>query len=448
MPSMIACRSLSRRPNRRCVRASPRATGCSSAGSVPANVRVRFRPGREASALQPIAEQNKIEAIVRAWEARGARLVLEIDGAPESWCGLPWPCHGAVRGDALRFETAVLKHPNRTLARLWRDPETRLELGEEWGDLLTRAATLASWGDPKDTAVLFIDPRFGNAYFMGEIERLLHMASREGPAAADAAREAFLGYRTILEVLEPGPARIYRRYRERDFRRLAREKLPSGVTYPVGPAEVTDSFDRVRIRTDRLILEIDRSTAIVDTLQLRHGIEWTGNLAGERGRLFRVVALDTKGDPVLGEVRLRTPEQGVLEILLSGAIGSSAVRWQSTLRVESASGVVRQSGSVTSEGGLAIGSRCSGGLFDHWVCPAYAREGRLGSGDRPAFGMPPRTLLYCRKGDRGPGIALRVPRGGTVRLVDEAETTLLATSPYQEMRVEWIFFSDSGELGH
>ena len=62
--------------------------------------------------------------------------------------------------------------------------------------------------------------------------------------------------------------------------------------------------------------------------------------------------------------------------------------------------------------------------------------------------MPRGTLIYCRQGERGPGLALRLPRGGTTRLVDDGETTLLATSPFQRMRVEWIVFSDSGELGH
>jgi hypothetical protein len=409
------------------------------AGHVPANVRVRFRPGRDASALQPLAGQPKIDAIARAWESRGARVVLEIDGAPESWCGMPWPCHDAVRGDALRFKAAVMKHATHELARIWRAPETRPARDSLWTEVFARAAEVASWGHPEDAALLFVDARLGMAFRIGAAERNV----RSG-----AAREAYLAYRAILRDLEPRHAKVYRRYRERDFRRLVRERLPSGATYEVGPAEVTDTFDRLVVKTDRLILGIDRSTAIVNHVKLRHGIEWTGNLAGPEGRLFRVVALAAKGEPVLGEVSLHSPEQGVLEIALSGAIGSSGARWSSTLTLVSASGKIRQSARVSGEGGIAVGSRCAGEAFDHWVCPAYAREGRLGTGARPAFGMPPGTLIYCRQGDRGPGLALRVPRGGTARLVDDGQTTLLATSPFRSLQVEWILFSDSGELGH
>ncbi|MHC4224696.1 MAG: DUF4838 domain-containing protein, partial [Planctomycetota bacterium] len=103
--------------------------------TVPTNVEVRLRPGRDASGLQAVAVQE-IDAVVRAWEARGARVVLEIDAGPESWCGMAWPCHDAIRGNARRFAAAVLRNGTHLHARLWRIPDREERLGPALSALL------------------------------------------------------------------------------------------------------------------------------------------------------------------------------------------------------------------------------------------------------------------------------------------------------------------------
>ena len=92
------------------------------------------------------------------------------------------------------------------------------------------------------------------------------------------------------------------------------------------------------------------------------------------------------------------------------------------------------------------GCRWTGPVYDRWVCPPYAREGRLGEPAPVRFGMVPGTLLYCRDGERGPGLALRLPRGGVVSLAQGEATTLLATGRGRRIEVDWIVFTHPAEL--
>ncbi|MHC4667229.1 MAG: hypothetical protein ACYTFD_02390 [Planctomycetota bacterium] len=180
-------------------------------GRVPANIEVRLRPGRDASGLQGVQGQA-IEGIARAWEVRGARIVFEIDAAPDAWCGMPWPCHEAIRANARRFAAGVLRGGGHLHARIWRDPEAAPSPQPK--DLLERARTLRSWGHPRDAADLFLDERFGIAFRIGAVERLLRLAAqteRNPEERRAAAADAYLGFRAILEELPALHAATYRR---------------------------------------------------------------------------------------------------------------------------------------------------------------------------------------------------------------------------------------------
>jgi len=419
------------------------------AGRVASNVDVRLRAGRDASGLQGVKGQA-LEEVVRAWEVRGARVVLEIDAAPEAWCGMPWPCHAAVRDDARRFAAAVLRGGGHEHARIWRDPDAPIP--DAWDILLRRARGVRSWGHPADAAELFFDERFGIAFRIGAVERLYRLAASEERNLEErrsAAADAYLGYRALLAQLPRPRADTYRRYRARDYRRLLEALLPGGVDHQVGPARVREGPDSVEIETDRLKLGIDRRTATVVSLHRKDGKEWGPDLTGEAGRYFAVAALATKTDRTEGEVWVSSPETGRVRIELQGRLSRGGPRWSSTLSYSNASGLVRQVAQVETPGGIVVGCRWSGTVYDRWVCPSYAMEGRLDDpGQRPprGFRMVPGTLLFCRDGERGIGLAARLPRGGVVSLALGEATTLLATARDFRIEVDWIVFTHPAEL--
>ncbi|MHC4225121.1 MAG: hypothetical protein ACYSUN_14105, partial [Planctomycetota bacterium] len=182
------------------------------------------------------------------------------------------------------------------------------------------------------------------------------------------------------------------------------------------------------------------------------GDRWSEELCGDDGRFCAVVALATKTTRIQGDVALSSPEQGHLRIDLSGRLAPGGPRWRSRLDLRSASGVVRQTAEVFTDGGIAAGCRWKGTRFDRWVCPAFTSEGRLQDGAErilPAFALPPRTLLYCREGERGLGLAVRAVDGGTsVSVRDGPFGMLVASSRGRTIQVDWILFSGLGELGH
>ncbi|MHC4930565.1 MAG: DUF4838 domain-containing protein [Planctomycetota bacterium] len=422
--------------------------------TVPKNVEVRLRPGRDASGLQALADQE-IDAVVRAWEARGARVVLEIDAGPDSWCGMSWPCHEAIRGNAKRFPAAVLRNGTHLHARLWRDPDREERLGPGISALLERARKVTSWGHPRDAADLFFDEGDGIAFRIAANERLLRLALKESTdleARRSAAADAFLGYHALRRALPEKWAKVYRRYRGRDYRQVVETLLPEGVEHRVGPALVREGLARIDVETDRLRLSIDRATATVTQVRLFRGNRWSGELCGDDGRFFAVVALATRTKRVQGDVALSSPGQGRLRIDLSGRLAPGGPRWRSRLDLRSASGAVHQTAEVFTDGGIAAGCRWKGARFDRWVCPAFTSEGRLqGEAERilPAYRMPTGTLLYCREGERGTGLAVRTVHGGaSVSVRDGPFGMLVATSRGRTIQVDWILFSGLGELGH
>jgi hypothetical protein len=412
-------------------------------GAVPASVEVRFRPGSEASGLQGVAGQE-VDLVARAWEARGARLVLEIDAQPASWCGMPWPCHDAIRSNAARFRAAVLVGGGHVHARLWRDPSA-------WSppaplhSLLEKARTVRSWGHPSDAADLFHDD--STAGRIGAVERLLRVAAHpEGDreARATALADAYLAFMAVLRDLAPEHRAAYRLHRAREVRRLFEELLPGGVAYEVGPARVREDLDRVEVETDRLRLVIERARAVVVEVRRKVGAEWSPDLTGGDGQFFGVVALEGATERADGEVSLHSPDTGLLRVELSGRLRESGPRWSSVLDLSSASGKVRQTARVEADGGIAAGCRWRGQVFDRWVCPPYAVEGRLPGSERATFRLVPGTLLYCRHGEEGPGLALRAPDGALATLVPG---TMAATGRGRTLAVDWILFTDPGELG-
>jgi len=427
----------------------PPATG----GRVPDNVEVRLRPGRDASGLQPIAGQ-RIEPIVHAWEARGARVVLEIDGAPDSFCGMPWPCHAAVRGNARRFPAAVLRGGGRALAAIWHDPGAPLgaHVDEATLRLVERARDVVSWGHPADAANLFAEPGEagdGDAFRIAAVERLFRLArGAGGDEARTAAHDLFLAYAAVRRALPPEHAATYRRYRGRAYRALVERVLPGGVTHDVGPATVTEDFDRVVVELPRLRLGIDRRTATVTSLRRRLADGWSKDLAGEDGHFFAVTALAEKVRRSDGEVTVTSPATGRVRIVLAGRL-SRDHRFGTTLEL-GGDGHVRQRSNVTAPGGIACGSRWTGGPLDRWICPAYAADGRFGGGRPRRFALPPRTLLFARAGERGPGLALRV--GDAARtlatVVPDPAALVAAARGARRMAVDWIVFSAPAELGH
>ncbi len=433
-----------------------------SDGVVPGNVEVRLRPGADASGLQGIVGQP-IEQVVRAWEARGARVVLEIDAKRDSFLGMPWPCHGAIREDARRFQAAVLRGGGHLEARIWRDPEAAVELPPLLARAVERARAVRSSGDPRDAADLFLEEEFGLGFRIGAVERLFRLAADESGDAEGrrlAASDLLLAYHAVRRDLAPADAASYDRHRGRAFAALLATLLPEGVEHAVGPARVRETFDRVVVETDRLLLGIERRTASVTSLKRKLARDWSTDLAGEGGTCFAVVGLGEKTDRVEGDVAVEAAE-GRVRIELTGLLRPAGPRWRSALEISGTQ--VRQSAAIDVPEGIASGCAWTGQVFDRWVCPPYATEGStegegeaLGRYARPRRGEPPRglalpagTLLYCRSGERGVGLAARLPEGGLVSVgAAEATTTLVAANPAgPSIRIDWIVFTDLGELG-
>ncbi|MEE8105543.1 MAG: hypothetical protein V3T86_08430 [Planctomycetota bacterium] len=422
-------------------------------GQVPKNVAVRFRPGRDGSALQGIfaaGQDPKLAAIAKAWVARGADVVLEIDPAPDSWCGLPWPCHDAVLDNAKHFTAAVLLKDAPALARMWRRGAAGPEQDGPWRTLRARAKDISSWGHPSDAAKLFVDETFPLGFRIGAVERLLGVATHEATPLAErrsAAKDAFLSYRMLIEEMDEDRSKVYARYRGRDVRAMAEKLLPNGAVRRVGPANVRERVDDLVVSTDVLQFTIDRRTATVTGLARKIGTEWSEDLGGGGGTFFTVVALQERGVRTAGRVRLASPETGILRIELSGKVRDGGPGWLSALTLRSGSGHVDHETQIDSPG-LAAGCSWTEGPFDRWVCPPYATEGRLvNEGPAKGFGMPAQTQLYVRAGEHGPGLALRVPDGGRVAVMSGVEKSLVITSPGRSLRLRWIVFAGTGELG-
>lgn len=424
-----------------------------SGGTVPGNIEVRLRPGEGASGLQGIAGQP-IEQVARAWEARGARVVLEIDAAPDSFLGMPWPLCEAIRDDARRFPAAVLKGGGHFEARIWRDPDAAVDLPPLLARAVERARRVHSSGDPRDAADLFLEEEFGLGFRIGALERLYRLAANEaGDAEARRAAAADLlpCFYAVRRELPPEAAASYDRHRGRDYATLLAALLPEGAERAVGPARVRETFDRVTVETDRLLLGIDRRTASVTSLRRKLARDWSADLAGDGGTCFAVVGLAEKTDRVEGDVAVESSEDRV-RIELKGLLRPAGPRWRSMLELSGTA--IRQTAAIEAEGGVASGCAWKGPVFDRWVCPPYATEGPLkgeGSGEPPpprGLALPKGTLLYCRAGERGVGLAARLPEGGVVSLLVRDATTLVAAHPAaRSMKIDWIVFTDLGELG-
>lgn len=426
-------------------------------GRVPPNVEVRFRPTRGASLslLQPIAAQPS-NNLARAWEVRGAKLLLEIDGAPPTWCGLPWPCHDAVRGNARRFHGAVLVHPRRALAELWHRPDSRVAIDEELAALLTRARTIKSWGDPRDAALLWPTTegaaRTELGARMGEVERGIARARTSSLAIEKrraALNDAWFGFRALVHDLGEPHGTMYRRLRSSEFRNAFEEILPAGASKKIAGADVRETFEAVTIQTPRLRLGIERRTGLVTELRRKLARDWSPNLAGPGGRMFAVVALGSKTDRVEGVVRVRAGAEGSLLVELSGRVHRGGPRWSCVLTLDGSSARIGQRATVNVPGGIAVGCQFGPTAFDEWVCPSYAREGRFqqpAEARQATFRLVPGSVLYCRKAPRGVGLALRLPNGGAGAVVDGDEGTILSTSSGATLDVEWIVFTGEHEL--
>jgi hypothetical protein len=423
-------------------------------GAVPSNVEVRLVPGADASGLQGIVGQP-VEAVVRAWEARGARVVLEIDARPGSFLGMPWPCHEAIRENARRFRAAALKGGGHLEARIWRDPDAPLDLPPLLARAVERARGVRSSGDPRDAAELFLEEDFGLGFRVGAVERLFRLAADEAGDAAgrrSAAADLLLGYQAVRRELAAPERASYDRHRGREYGALLATLLPEGVERAVGPAKVRETLERVEVETDRLLLGIDRRSASVTSLRRKLARGFGEDLAGEEGTFFAVVALAEKADRVEGEASVDAAGDRV-RIELTGRLRPGGPRWRSTLELAGASGTVRQEASVEVEGGVASGCSWKGKVFDRWVCPPYAAEGLLegeGPGEPPPrnLALPKGTLLYCRAGERGVGLAARLPDAGIASLLSGERTTLVAGHPAaRSLRIDWIVFTDTAELG-
>ncbi|HEX5135488.1 MAG TPA: hypothetical protein VFY93_00820 [Planctomycetota bacterium] len=423
-------------------------------GAVPGNVEVRLVPGADASGLQGVVGQP-IEQVARAWETRGARVVLEIDAQPDAFLGMPWPCQEAIRENARRFGAAVLKGGGHLEARIWRDPDAPLDLPPLLARAAERARGVRSSGDPRDAADLFLEEDFGLGFRVGAVERLYRLAADEAgdPAGRrSAAADLLLGYEAVRRELGPVDRASYDRHRGREYGALLAALLPGGVERAVGPARVRETFARVEVETDRLLLGIDRRSAAVVSVRRKLATGFGEDLAGGEGTFFAVVALAEEADHVENELRVEAVEDRV-HVELSGRLRPGGPRWRSTLELASGSATVRQTASVEVDGGIAAGCAWKGKAFDRWVCPAYAAEGRLegeGSGEPPPknLALPQGTLLYCRAGERGAGIAARLPDGGIVSLLVRDTTTLVVGHPTaRTLRADWIVFTDLGELG-
>ncbi len=412
-------------------------------GSVPANVVVRVRPGREASGLQGIAGQP-IEAVVGEWEARGAAVLFEIDAAPASWCGMPWPCHEAIRENAARLRSAAMRGGSYREARIFLEPEYRTERAPREKALDERARTVRSHGDLRDAALLFVDEAAGLPFRVGNVERLLARARDPslGPdARRAAAADAWFGHRALRRELPPA----YVTHRARDFEAMLAELLPAGAERRVGPALVREGPSRVTVETDLLRLEIDRASAAVVAVARRAAEAW--HTPGE-GRYFSVVALSTKGERSGGSIEFEAPDPTSILLRLGGKLGSSGPRFENLLHLRGGSGAVAQRARIDAPDRVVAGCRWEGAALDRWICPAHAAEGPVdGVRDlRVAFAMPPGTLLYARKGEWGLGLAARLPEGGVLSLTGTAQPTLAAIGRAAALDVEWILFADPGEL--
>jgi hypothetical protein len=361
-----------------------------------------------------------------------------------------------VRGDARRFSGAVLVHPAHSLAELWHRPAARVAIDEETAALLTRARTLQSWGDPRDSAVLWPPAegadRTSLGARMGEVERELARALRADLPDAErraAVSTAWFGFRALVHDLGGAHGRSYRLQRERDLRGALEALLPDGAETKVGAAAVRETFDRVVIETPRLRLGIERSTGLVTELRRRLARDWSENLAGARGRMFAVVALGSTTDRVEGMVRVREGEDGETRVELGGQLHRGGPRWSSELTIDGSSARIGQIAKVEAAGGIAIGCQFGPKAFDEWVCPSYAAEGAFaqpGEAQQASFRLVPGAILYCRKAPRGVGLALRLPDGGIGAVVDGEDGTIISTSPSASVRAEWIVFTHETEL--
>jgi hypothetical protein len=422
-------------------------------GAVPKNVEVRLVPGPDASGLQGIPGQP-IEAVVRAWEARGARVVLEIDAQPDSFLGMPWPCHEAIRENARRFGAAVLRGGGHLEARIWRDPDAPLALPPLLARAAGRARGVRSWGDPRDAADLFLEEEFGLGFRVGAVERLFRLAADEAgdPAGRrSAAADLLLGFQAVRRELHAAERASYDRHRGREYGALLATLLPEGVERAVGPARVRETLERLEVETDRLLLGIDRRSAGVTSLRRKLARGFGEDLSGGDGTFFAVVALAEKADRAEGEVTVEA-EGDRVRIGLSGRLRPGGPGWRSTLELAGSSATVRQTAEVEADGGIASGCAWKGRVFDRWVCPPYAAEGVLdgeGSGEPPPrnLALPRGTLLYCRAGEHGTGLSARLPDGGVVSLIEGDRTTLVAGHPTASaLRIDWIVFNDLSEL--
>jgi len=406
------------------------ATLAPPAGAIPRNIEVRLRPGRDGCGLHglldPSCPGNAAETAAR-WNAR---VVVEMDGAPDSWCGMPWPCEEAVRRNAEECGAGVLRHPRRSLARLWHDPRP------------VAPSKVHTWGDPQKAADFDFPESEPLAYRIAANERAFR-AAMDGSRPLDFRRaqatEAWGAYHDLPEV--------YRRYRGADFRRMAETLFPEGIVRRVGPASVRESPERVEIETDLLRLSIDARTAVVVSLQRKGPQGFGRDVAGGDGGFFSVVAIDEKVERDAGAVRIESPEAGRLRIALSGRLHRGGARWTSTLELGSASPSVAQRATVDGPKGIAVGCRWTAPGFDRWLCPVHAAEGPLDGRQEPfALFLPPGSLVYCREGERGLGLALRLPDGGQCTLADGPKPSLVAPARATELRLEWILFTENSEL--
>ncbi|MGQ0614259.1 MAG: DUF4838 domain-containing protein [Planctomycetaceae bacterium] len=412
-------------------------------GVVPRTVEVRLAPGRDGcglhGALDAACPGNQ-GAIAAAWRARGARLLLEIDAAPAPWCGLPWPCLDAIRASAPHFAAGVVRGGGALHARAWRDPQRDPGMDARQGALHERARGLHSWGDARDAGALFAEDAEGAPGAVARAERAL--------VAGDATATLF-AYLDACQLLPDAAAKSYARYRGAEFRRLVEARLPQGAGREIGPARVQESFERLVIETLLLRLVVDRREARVIGLARRIAGEWSPDFAGAGGVFFSVAPLGTPADRRDGRVRLTSPAEGRLLLELRGLSPDGEEVWSSRLSFSGASPVVAQRARVEGVGGLASGCRWKGGELDHWICPPHAAEGRLmRQGQRSTFPLPAGTLLYCRAGERGAGLAARLPRGGLASLDDAEQTTLALSHPGREAEIEWIVLASQADLGH
>jgi hypothetical protein len=334
-------------------------------------------------------------------------------------------------------------------------------IDEELAALLTRARTVKSWGDPRDTALLWPptdDPaRTSMGARMGEVERGLARAQTAGLPAEErraALNAAWFGFRELVHDLGEPHGAMYRRLRAGEFRTGFDELLPDGAATRIGGADVRETLDRVTVETPRLRLGIERRTGLVTEVRRKLAGDWSANLAGASGRMFAVVALGSKTDRVEGVVRVREGEEGTIRLELGGRLHRGGPRWSCVLTLDASSAHIQQSAAVSAPGGIAVGCQFGGqasddAAFDECVCPSYATEGRFAQpteAQQSSFRLVPGAVLYCRKAPRGVGLALRLPNGGIGAIVDAEQATIISTSSAARLDVEWIVFTGEHEF--